>query len=133
MLLDSPLVRIKSRLPCFGLGWLHDLPSRDAPTDQAQTWCIRCLAPWLLLRLDAAAALLVPLPIDLAEANTSYLDHKVKASPDLYDFTTETIALCGVLLQALSSLHWSVIMAGFGQSPSQVMASFWHQASLITL
>ncbi|OJZ90092.1 hypothetical protein ASPFODRAFT_205028 [Aspergillus luchuensis CBS 106.47] len=63
--------------------------------------------------LDAAAALLVSLPIGLAKANTSYLDHDVKASPDQYDFTTETIAFGGILLQAVSRVHWRVILAGF--------------------
>lgn len=54
--------------------------------------------------LVAAAALLVPLLLGLTEVNTSYVDHNIKGSPDLYDFTTGTIALCGILLQALSKL-----------------------------
>ncbi|PYH32004.1 uncharacterized protein BO87DRAFT_428245 [Aspergillus neoniger CBS 115656] len=60
--------------------------------------------------LAAAAALLVPLLLGLTEVNTSYVDHNIKGSPDQYDFTTGTIALCGILLQAL---HWRVILAGF--------------------
>lgn len=132
MKLGSLLVRSKSQLPFSDLGgfmtFSQEMPRQTRLKHGAfdvspyGCYCSSCgccsagSAHWVLLKSTPALWTITS-----------------KAVPTCMTSPREPLHCVGYCYRHSQTLHWRVILAGFGKTPSQVMASFWHQASLITL